>query len=129
MTFSPCFFVPDDSFPAHSGVVAHHSLSYSRCGEEKSTAAPTFLAFISAVESVPAEIAAPVPVGSAPELSHKRNEPQRSFQACGTTLRELNAPGSNSPIRRVPTPRRYVSDQPLDHRTWQWLRRDSDVQL
>jgi hypothetical protein len=40
MTFSPWFlwFVPDDSCPVHSGAVAHRSLSYSRCGEGKSTA-------------------------------------------------------------------------------------------
>src|ERR1700745_526113 len=73
-------------------------LSYSRWGDGKSTAIPIF---ISAAESAPAGIAAPVPVGSAPELSHKRTGPERSGQACGTSPRGLNAPGSNSPIRHL----------------------------
>src|SRR6266567_4143493 len=55
--------------------------------------------FISAAESALAEIAAPVPVGSAPELSRKRTGPRLSCPACGTYLHGLNAPGSNSPIR------------------------------
>src|ERR1039458_2497907 len=99
-------------------------LSYSRWGNRKSTATPIF---ISTAESVPAGIAAPVPVGSAPAPSHKKPERQRPCRACGTTLRGLNAPGSNLPIRHVPTPRRYASDRPLDHRTWQWPRRDLDM--
>src|SRR5258708_3636291 len=85
--------------------------------------------FISTAESALAGIAALVPVGSAPELSHKRTEPQRSCRACGTYLRGLNAPNSNSPIRLVPTPRRSASDQPLDHRTLLWPRHDLAVQL
>src|SRR6266446_1573391 len=85
--------------------------------------------FISTGESAPAGIAALVPVGSAPELSHKRTEPQLSCRACGTYLHGLNAPGSNLPIRHVPTPRRYASDRPLDHRAWQLPRHDLDVQL
>ena len=52
----------------------------------------------------PAGIAAPVPVGSAPELSHTRTEPQPSCPACGTNPRGRNAPGSNLPVRHVPTP-------------------------
>src|SRR6266851_6871647 len=59
---------------------------------------------------------APVPVGSAPKLSHRRTEPQPSCRACGTYLHGLNAPGNNLPIRHVPTPRRSASDRPLDHR-------------
>jgi hypothetical protein len=46
-------------------------LSYSRWGDGKSTAIPII---ISAAESAPAGIAALVPGGSAPELSHKRTE-------------------------------------------------------
>src|ERR1022692_4667384 len=63
-------------------------LSYSRWGNRKSTATPIF---ISTAESVPAGIAAPVPVGSAPAPSHKKPERQRPCRACGTTLRGLNA--------------------------------------
>jgi hypothetical protein len=33
------------------------------------------------------------------------------------------------PIRYVPTPRRYASDRPLDHRAWQLPRHDLAVQL
>src|SRR6266480_3833846 len=84
---------------------------------------------ISAAESALAGIAAPVPVGSAPELSHKRTEPPLSCPACGTYLHGLNAPGNNLPIRHVPAPRRSASDQPLDHRTLQLPRHDSAVQL
>jgi len=69
---------------------------------------------ISTPESAPAGIAAPVPVGSGPELSHKTTEPQRCCRACGTCLHGLNAPGNNLPIRHVPTPRRSASDRPLD---------------
>src|ERR1700758_3454720 len=101
-------------------------LSYSRWGDGKSTAIPIFF---SSAESAPAGIAAPVPVGSAPELSHKTPEPQRSCRACGTYPLGRNAPGNNSPIRHVPTPRRYAPDRPLDHRTWQWPRHDSAVLL
>jgi len=54
---------------------------------------------ISAAESAPAGIAALVPVGSAPELSHKPPEPQRSCRAGGTDPPGLNAPGNNLPIR------------------------------
>src|SRR5580704_14305479 len=100
-------------------------LSYSRWGDGKSTAIPIF---ISAAESAPAEIAARVPVGSAPELSHKRTEPQPSCRACGTNPRGLNAPGSNLPVRHVPGSRRSAPDQPLDRRTLQWPRHDLDVQ-
>src|SRR5258708_35175227 len=81
--------------------------------------------FISTAESALAGIAALVPVGSAPELSHKRTEPQLSFRACGTYLHGRNAPGNNLPIRHVPTPRRSASDRPLDHRAWQLPRHDS----
>src|SRR5262249_46384117 len=88
-----------------------------------------FSYFTSAGESALAGIAARVPVGSAPELSHKRIEPRLSCQACGTYLHGLNAPGNNLPIRHVPTPRRSASDRPLDHRTLQWPRHDSAVQL
>src|SRR5438876_7797163 len=49
--------------------------------------------FILTAESALAGIAALVPVGSAPELSHKRTEPQLSCRACGTYLHGLNAPG------------------------------------
>src|SRR5271157_6351036 len=94
-------------------------------GDGKSTAFPIF---ISAAESAPAEIAAPVPVGSVKKLSHKRTGPQRSCPACGTYLRGLNAPGNNLLIRHAPKPRRYASDRPLDHRAWQWPRHDSDIQ-
>src|ERR1700704_4052633 len=54
--------------------------------------------FIPTAESALAGIAAPVPVGSAPELSHKRTEPQLSCPACGTYRHGLNAPGNNSPV-------------------------------
>src|SRR6266540_1269264 len=101
-------------------------LSYSRWGDGKATAIPNF---ISASESAPAGSAAPVPVGSAPELSHKRTEPQPSCRACGTYLHGLNAPGNNLPIRHVPTPRRSALDRPLDHRTLQLPRHDLAVQL
>src|SRR5262249_34177314 len=85
--------------------------------------------FISTAESALAGIAALVPVGSAPELSHKRTEPQLSCRACGTYLHGLNAPGNNLPIRHVPTPRRYASDRPLDHRALQLPRPDLALQL
>src|SRR5438132_1804093 len=85
--------------------------------------------FISAAESAPAGIAALVPVGSGPELSHKSTGPRRSCPACGTYRHELNAPGSNLPIRHVLRPRRYASDRPLDHRAWQLPRHDLEVQL
>src|SRR5947209_18745676 len=101
-------------------------LSYSRWEDGKSTAAPIF---ISTAESVLAGIAALVPVGSAPELSRKSTEPQRSCRACGTYRHGLNAPGSNLPIRHDPTPRRYASDQPRDHHAWQLPRRDLDARL
>src|SRR6266436_806162 len=84
--------------------------------------------FISTAESALAGIAALVPVGSGPELSHKRTEPQLSCQACGTYPRGRNAPGNNLPIRHVPTPRRYAPDRPLDHRTLQWPRHDLALQ-
>src|SRR5207302_2478313 len=87
------------------------------------------IAVTSTAESAPAGIAALVPVGSAPELSHKRTEPQLSCRACGTYLHGRNAPGNNLPIRHVPTPRRYASDRPLDHRALQWPRHDLAVQL
>src|ERR1700752_2184109 len=101
--------------------VAHRSLSYSRWGEGKSTAAPfLFQFFISTAESAPGGIAAPVPVGSVPELFHKRIEPRLSCRACGTYRHGLNAPGNNLPVRHVPTRRQCASGRPLDHRTWQW---------
>src|SRR5262249_23053379 len=83
--------------------------------------------FISTAESALAGIAALVPVGSAPELSHKRSEPQLSCRACGTYLHGLNAPGNNVPIHHVPTPRRSASDRPPDLRTLQWPRHDLAV--
>src|SRR5260370_29158203 len=85
--------------------------------------------FIPTAESALAGIAALVAVGSAPELSHKRTEPQLSCRASGTYLHGLNAPGNNLPIRHVPTPRRYASDRPLDHRALQLPRHDLAVQL
>src|SRR5258708_25698716 len=84
--------------------------------------------FISTVESALAGIAALVPVGSAPELSHKRTEPQLSCRACGTYPRGRNAPGNNLPIRHVLEPRRYAPDRPLDLRTLQLPRHDLAVQ-
>src|SRR5882672_2248684 len=92
------------------------------------TSASQESSLISAAESAPAGIAALVPVGSAPELSHKPPEPQGSCRAGGTDPPGLNAPGNNLPIRHVPTPRRSASDRPLDHRAWQLPRRDSAVQ-
>src|SRR5262245_57247668 len=74
---------------------------------------------ISIAGSALAGISALVPAGSAPEPSHKRTGPRRSCRAGGTNRHERNAPGSNSPIRRVPTARRYAGGRPLDHRTWQ----------
>ncbi len=61
--------------------------------------------FISAAESEPAGIAAPVPAGSAPELSHKRTEPKRSCPACGTYPCGLHLPGPSvpSPVVLHPT--------------------------
>src|SRR5882724_5175332 len=70
--------------------------------DRKPTATP-FL--ISTAESAPSGIAARVPVGSAPELSHKRTGPRLSCQACGTYPHGLNSPGNNLPIRHVPNPR------------------------
>src|SRR5438046_10644933 len=71
-----------------------------------------------AVTSIPRaawrENGALVPVGSAPELSHKRIEPHLSCRACGTYPRGLNAPGTNLPIRHVPTTSRYAPDPTLD---------------
>src|SRR5438067_1083344 len=85
--------------------------------------------FISTAESAAAGIAALVPVGLAPEPSHKRFEPQLSCPACGTFPHGLNAPGNYLPIRPVPTPRRCAPDRPLDHRAWQLPRHDLAVQL
>src|SRR6266404_8082980 len=85
------------------------------------------MTYASTAESAPAGIAAPVPVGSAPELSHKRTEPQRSCPACGTYLHGLNALSNNLPIRPVPTPCRSASDRPLDLRTPQLPRHDLAV--
>src|SRR5437868_14697927 len=100
------------------------SISASASGESLFISSP----IISTAESALAGIAALVPVGSAPELSHKRTEPQLSCRACGTYLHGRNAPGNNLPIRPAPTPRRYASDRPLDHRTWQLPRHDLAVQ-
>src|SRR6266404_9065007 len=97
--------VSDDSFPVHSGAVIIVLLSYSRWGDGKSTALQIF---ISAAGSALAGIAAPVPVASAPELSHKRTGPQLPCRACGTYRHGRNAPDSNSPIRHLPAPRRYA---------------------
>src|SRR6266852_1463498 len=80
--------------------------------------------FISTAESALGGTAVLVPVGSGPELSHKRTEPQLSCRACGTYLRGRNAPGNNLPNRPVPTPRRSAPDRPLDHRAWQLPRHD-----
>src|SRR6478736_3910565 len=85
--------------------------------------------FISTAESALAGIGAPVPVGSGPELSHKRTEPQLSCRDCCTYLHGLNAPVNNFPIRHDPTPRQYASDRPVDHRALQSPRHDSAVQL
>src|SRR5271170_6041206 len=85
--------------------------------------------FISTAESALAGIAAPVPVGSVPELSHKTTELQQSCRACDTYLHGPNAPGNNLPIRLAPTPRRSASDRPPDHRAWQLPRHDLAVQL
>src|SRR5215510_1010401 len=101
-------------------------LSDSRWGDRKSTATPIF--FTSTAESSLAGIAALVPVGSGPELSHTMTEPQLSCRACGTYLHGLNAPGNNLPIRHVPTTRRSASDRLLDHHTWQLPRHDLAVQ-
>src|SRR5207302_6716254 len=87
------------------------------------------IAVTSTAESALAGSAALVPVGSAPELSHKRTEPRLSCRACGTYLHGLSAPSSNLPIRLVPTPRRCAPGQPLDHRAWQWPRHDLALQL
>src|SRR5580704_10992761 len=101
-------------------------LSYSRWGDGKSTAIPIF---ISAAESALAKIAALAPVGSGPVPSYKTPEPLRSCRACGTYRHGRNAPGSNLPIRLLPTPHRYASDRPLDHRAWQWPPHDLAAQL
>src|SRR5215472_2581521 len=77
---------------------------------------PDFL--FQTAESVPAETAVPVPVASAPAPSYKKPEPHPSCPACGTYRHGLNAPGSNSPVRHAPEPRRYAPDPPLDHRAW-----------
>src|SRR5260370_22517609 len=71
--------------------------------------------FISTAESALAGIAALVPVGSAPELSHKRTEPQLSFRACGTYLHGRNALATNLQIRQLPKRRRQAPDRPSDH--------------
>src|SRR3954451_9737769 len=86
-------------------------------------------AFISTVASAPAGIAALVPVASAPELSHKRPEPQRSCRACGTYLHGLNGPGNNLSIRHGRTRIRWRPDQPLDHRALLWPPHYLAVQL
>src|SRR6266404_9444021 len=106
MTFSPYFlwFVSCGLFPMTRFLFTQEPyfivlLSYSRWGDGKSTAIPIF---ISAGESALAGIAALVPVGSAPALSHRKPGPQRSCRACGTYRHGLNAPGSNLPIRHVP---------------------------
>src|SRR5580704_11131285 len=127
MTFSPRFlwFVPDDCFLFTQEPKLIVLLSYSRWADGKSTSLPIF---ISAAESALAGTAALVPVGSAPELSHKRPEPQRSCRACGTYPRGLNAPDNNSPVRHLPTPRRYARDRPLDHRAWRLPPHDSALQ-
>src|SRR5712691_6851594 len=56
--------------------------------------------FISTAESALAGIAALVPVGSAPELSHKRTEPQLSCRACGTYLH--GETGGRPDVRQSP---------------------------
>jgi hypothetical protein len=83
---------------------------------------------ISTAESALAGIAAPVPVGSEPELSRKRTEPQRGCPACGTYLHGLNAPRNNLPIRRSNTVSICVRPA-SDLRTPQLPRHDSAVQL
>src|SRR5580692_9822157 len=87
------------------------------------------ISFMSTAESALAGIAALVPVGSGPAPSHTTPEPQLSCRACGTYLHGRNAPGSNSSIRHVPTPRRYALDRPLDLRTLQLPQHDLAVQL
>src|SRR2546423_5911491 len=103
------------------------SLSDSRSADRKSTATPMF--FSSTVEAALAGRSALVPVGSEPELSHKRTEPQLPCRACGTHLHARNAPGDNLPIRHVPSLRRYAPDRLLDHRALQLLRHDLALQL
>gem|GEM_PF-6344353 len=70
------------------------------------SAASQLSLFIPTAESAPARTAAPVPVGSAPGLSHKRTGPPMSCPASGTFRHGLNAPGNNLPIRPAPTTRR-----------------------
>src|SRR5664279_2623235 len=114
MTFSPCFCDSESSSSSFCYQIV--------VGETENRQLLYF--FISTGESAPAGTAALLPVGSAPELSHKTTESQLSCRACGTYLRGLNAPSSNLPIRHVPTPHRYASDRPLDHRAWQLPRHD-----
>src|SRR5260370_10893490 len=95
-----------------------------RPGPNSTSRPRKFFFLISAAESALVGIAALVPVGSAPELSHKRTEPQLSCRACGTYPRGRNAPGNNLPIRHAPAPRRYAPDRPLDYRAWQLPRHD-----
>src|SRR5947208_14219978 len=80
--------------------------------------------FISAAGSALAGIAALVPVGSGPELSHKRTGPPLSGPACGTYPRGRNGPGNNLLNRHGPTPPRYAPDRPLDHRSLTLPRHD-----
>src|SRR5690349_18705022 len=105
---SPCFlwFVSDDSFPVNSQNRSSSFFCPIVVRETENRQPLQF--FISAAKSALTKIAALVPVGSVPELSRKRTEPQRSSRACGTYRHALNAPGSNSPIRDAPTLRRCV---------------------
>jgi len=80
---------PDPSVPSKLERGCPRSLAFGDRGWKRCR---TFL--ISATKSAPAGIAAPVPVGSAPELSHKRTRPQRSCPDGGTYPCGLNVPGS-----------------------------------
>src|SRR6185369_14997145 len=98
MTFSPCFlwFVLMARFPLTQ---EPRSSFFRPIVVGKTENRQVAKKFISAAESAPAGIAAPVPVGSVPELSHKKIEPQPSCRACGTYLHGRNAQGNNLPIR------------------------------
>src|SRR5262249_33943765 len=70
MTFFSCFlcFVFNDSFPVHPGTAAHRPLSYSRSGDQKSTANPVFLHFYF---QLPNPLPQELPLWSLPAPSHE----------------------------------------------------------